>query len=118
MIRIDLFNELVDFLLVSLLQKRYQCNDLPTHIVLSINESIYLMFLRQIMSLLQWSFFLSHSEPATIGISMVWKINRKIDRKTSVKLYVSAMNYITSHKDMTFKEKRVMLQSMSKWNRI
>jgi len=101
--------------LVSLLQRCCQCDDLSTHIALSISESTYLMFLCQLVSLLQWSLFLSHSEPATIDISM---INRKIDRKTSIELYVSAMNYITSHRNMTFKEKRIMLRSMSKWNRV
>jgi len=60
---------------------------------------------------------LSHSEPATIGISMVWKVNRKVGRKASVELYVSAMNYTTSHRDMTFKEKGVMLRSVSALNR-
>jgi len=59
----------------------------------------------------------SHSESATIDISMIWKINRKIGRKTSVELYVSAMNYTTSHRNMTFKEKRVMLRSMSTLNK-
>ncbi len=118
MIRIDLFDELVDFLLVSLLQKRCQCDDLSTHIALSISESIYLVFLRQIVSLLQWLFFSSHSESATIDISMIWKINRKIGRKTSVELYVSAMNYITSHRNMTFKEKKVMLRSVLTLNRV
>jgi len=157
---------------VSLLQRRCQCNDLSTHIALSISESTYLMFLCQLVSLLQWhdqnqslwwaswfsssepatktlsmrwSIYLhrsiyqwidlprvsvstsepasmialsSHSEPATIGISMVWKINRKVGRKTSVELYVSAINYTTSHRNMTFKEKRVMLQSMSTLNRV
>jgi len=106
------------FLLVSLLQRRCQCDDLSTHIALSISESIYLVFLRQIVSLLQWLFFFSHSESATINISMIWKINKKIDRKTSIKLYVSAMNYITSHRDMTFKEKRVMLRSVSTLNKV
>ena len=101
--------------LVSLLQRCCQCNDLSTHIALSISESIYLMFLCQLVSLLQWSLFLSHSEFATIDISM---INRKIDRKMSIELYVSAMNYITSHRDMTFKEKKVMLWSVSRWNRV
>ncbi len=104
--------------LVSLLQRRCQCNDLPTHIASSISESIYLMFLRQIVSLLQWLLFFSHSESATIDISMIWKINRKINRKTSIELYVSTMNYITSHRDMTFKEKKVMLQSVSTLNRV
>ncbi len=157
---------------MSLLQRRCQCNDLFTHIALSISESIYFMFLCQLVSLLQWhdqnqslqwaSWFsssesatktlsmqwfiyshrfiyqwinlscvstsnsesatmivlFSHSESATIDISMIWKINRKIDRKTSVKLYVSAMNYTTSHRDMTFKEKRVMLQSVLTLNRV
>ncbi len=157
---------------MSLLQRRCQCDDLSTHIALSISESTYLVFLCQLVSLLQWhdqnrplwwaswfpssepatktlsmrwSIYLhrstyqwidlprvsvstsepasmialsSHSEPATIGISMVWKINRKVGRKTSVELYVSAMNYITSHRNMTFKEKRVMLQSMSTLNRV
>jgi len=101
--------------LVSLLQRCCQCNDLSTHIALSISESIYLMFLCQLVSLLQWSLFLSHSEFATIDISM---INRKIDRKMSIELYVSAMNYITSHRNMTFKKKKVMLRSMSRWNRV
>jgi len=157
---------------VSLLQRRCQCDDLSTHIALSISESTYLVFLCQLVSLLQWhdqnqsfwwasrfsssesatkmlsmrwSIYLhrsiyqwidlprvsvstsesasmialfSHSEPATIDISMIWKINRKIDRKTSVKLFLSAMNYITSHRDMTFKEKKVMLQSVSTLNRV
>jgi len=157
---------------VSLLQKRCQCNDLFTHIALSISESIYLMFLCQLVSLLQWHdqnqslqwasqfsssesatktlsmqwsiyshcsiyqwidlsrvsvstsesasmiALFSHNESATIDISMIWKINRKIDRKTSVKLYVSAMNYTTSHRDMTFKKKKVMLQSMLTLNRV
>ncbi len=48
---------------------------------------------------------------------MVWKVNRKVDRKASVELYVSAMDYTTSHRDMTFKEKGVMLRSVSGWNR-
>jgi len=156
---------------VSLLQRRCQCNDLSTHIALSISESAYLVFLCQLVSLLQWHdqnqplrwasrfsssesvtktlsmrwsiyshrstyqwidlprvpvstsepasmiVLSSHSEPATIDISMVWKINRKVDRKASVELYVSAMNYTTSHRDMTFKEKRVMLRSVSTLNR-
>ncbi len=50
----------------------------------------------------------------TIGISMV---NRKVGRKASIELYVSAMNYTTSHRDMTFKEKGIMLRSVSGWNR-
>ena len=145
--------------LVSLLQRRCQCDDLPIHITLSISESIYLVFLCQLVSLLQWhdqnrslqwasrfsssesatktlsmrwSIYshrstyqwidlprvsVSTSESATIDISMVWKINRKIGRKTSVELYVSAMNYITSHRNMTFKEKKVMLRSVSTLNR-
>jgi len=81
----------------------------------------------QLVSLLQWhnqnqslrwaSWFL-HSESTTIDISMIWKINRKIDRKMSIKLYVSAMNYITSHRDMTFKEKKIMLWSMLTLNKV
>jgi len=146
--------------LVSLLQRCCQCNDLSTHIALSISESIYLVFLCQLVSLLQWhdqnqplwwasrfsssesatktlsmqwsiyshrSIYqwidlprvsTSNSESATIDISMIWKINRKIDRRTSVKLYVSAMNYITSHRNMIFKEKKVMLRSVSTLNRV
>jgi len=156
---------------VSLLQRRCQCDDLSTHIALSISESAYLVFLCQLVSLLQWHdqnrplrwasrfpssepatkalsmrwstyshrstyqwtglprvpvstsepasmiALPSHSEPATIGISMVWKVNRKVGRKASVELYVSAMNYTTSHRDMTFKEKKVMLRSVSTLNR-
>ncbi len=100
--------------LVSLLQRRCQCDDLSTHIALSISESAYLMFLCQLVSLLQWPSFPSHSESATIGISV---INRKVGRKASIELYVSAMNYTTSHRNMTFKEKKVMLRSVSGWNR-
>ncbi len=157
---------------MSLLQRRCQCDDLSTHIALFISESIYLVFLCQLVSLLQWHdqnqslqwasrfsssesatkmlsmrwsiyshrsiyqwtdlprvsvstsesasmiALLSHSESATIDISMVWKINRKIGRKTSVKLYVSAMNYITSHRNMTFKKKKVMLRSVSTLNKV
>ena len=157
---------------MSLLQRRCQCNNLSTHIALFISESTYLVFLCQLVSLLQWHdqnrsfwwasrFFssesatktlsmqwsiyshrfiyqwidlprvftsnsesatmialFSHSESATIDISMIWKINRKISRKTSVELYVSAMNYTTSHRNMTFKEKKVMLRSVSTLNRV
>ncbi len=157
---------------MSLLQRCCQCDDLSTHIALSISESIYLVFLCQLVSLLQWHnqnwslrwasrfsssesatktlsmrwsiyshrstyqwidlprvsvstsesasmiVLSSHSESATIDISMVWKINRKVGRKTSVKLYVSAMNYTTSHRDMTFKEKKVMLRSVLTLNRV
>ncbi len=121
MIRIDLFNELVDSLLVSLLQRRCQCNDLVTSFYL-ISESDLPHVHLQLVSLLQWhdqnqslqwASWSLHSELTTIDISMIWKINRKIDRKMSVKLYVSAMNYITSHRNMIFKEKRIMLQSVS-----
>ncbi len=69
--------------LVSLLQRRCQCNDLFTHITLSISESIYLMFLCQLVSLLQWhdqnwslqwvSRF-SSSESVTKTLSMQWFI--------------------------------------------
>ncbi len=157
---------------MSLLQRRCQCNDLFTHIALFISESIYLVFLCQLVSRLQWHdqnqslwwasrfsssesatktlsmqwfiysyrfiyqwidlsrvstsnnesatmiILFSHSKSATIDISMIWKINRKIDRKTSVELYVNAMNYITSHRNMTFKEKKVMLWSVSTLNRV
>jgi len=69
--------------LVSLLQRRCQCNDLPTHIALFISESIYLMFLCQLVSLLQWhdqnqslqwASRFSSSESATKTLSMQWFI--------------------------------------------
>ncbi len=40
--------------LVSLLQRHCQCDDLCTHIALSISELTYLVFLCQLVSLLQW----------------------------------------------------------------
>ncbi len=69
--------------LVSLLQRRCQCDDLPTHIALSISELIYLMFLCQLVSLpqwhdqnrhLQWASRFSSSESATKTLSMQWFI--------------------------------------------
>jgi len=105
--------------LVSLLQWHSSSMQWSTYSHRSIYQWIDLPRVHvQLVSLLQWSFFSSHSESATIDISMIWKINRKIGRKASVELYVSAMNYITSHRDMTFKEKRVMLRSVSTLNRV
>ncbi len=68
---------------MSLLQRRCQCNDLSTHIALFISESIYLMFLCQLVSLLQWhnqnqslwwASWFSSSESATKTLSMRWSI--------------------------------------------
>ena len=51
----------------------------------------------------------SHSEPAIININILFKlIKRLIKRLTSRPL--AAMNYATSHKNMTFKEKKIMLR--------
>ena len=69
--------------LVSLLQRCCQCNDLPTHIALPISESTYLVFLCQLVSLLQWhdqnqslrwASRFSSSESATKTLSMRWSI--------------------------------------------
>ena len=124
--------------LVSLLQRRRQCNDLVTSLYLSVNrftscfcvnlvsllqrqvnENWSLQWASRLVSLLQWhsssmqwlthshhsislvsllqwhdqnqslwwaSQFL-HSESTTINISMIWKINRKIDRKTDIRAF-------------------------------
>ncbi len=67
--------------LVSLLQRRCQCDDLSTHIALPISEPAYLVFLCQLVSLLQWhdqnrplrwASRSSSSEPATKALSMRW----------------------------------------------
>ena len=69
--------------LVSLLQRCCQCDDLSTHIALSISELTYLMFLCQLVSLLQWhdqnqslqwASWFSSSESATKMLSMWWSI--------------------------------------------
>ncbi len=36
---------------------------------------------------LQWASQSLHSESTTINISMIWKINRKIDRKTDIRAF-------------------------------
>ena len=59
--------------IVSLLQRHRQCDDLPTLIVLPTSEPVLLPVHVQLVSLLQWHHSTSHSEPATIGISILHK---------------------------------------------
>ncbi len=49
------------------------------------------------------SLSLSHSEPATIGINILFGLIKRLLKRLTLRLYVSAMNYTTSHKNMTFK---------------
>ncbi len=81
--------------LASLLQRRYQCNDLSTHIALFISELIYLMFLCQLVSLLQEQItidlvdWVSHSK-------WVCYNDNSLDLATNHLLFISSTTYLYS----------------------
>ena len=73
--------------------------------------ALMILFVNAIIDLTSLS--LSHSKPATININILFKlIKRLLERLTSKPLIAAVMNYATSHKNMTFKEKKIMLRSV------
>ncbi len=70
--------------LVSLLQRHFQCDDLSTHIALSISESTYLVFLCQLVSLLQW-----HNQNWSLLVSLLQRRCQCDDLFTHIVLSLS-----------------------------
>jgi len=90
--------------LVSLLQRRCQCNDLSTHIALSISELIYLVFLCQLVSLLQrrdsnqslqWVSWFSSSESALMTRLIVSLLQRYL---SSMQWFISTSLYQSANR--------------------
>jgi len=81
--------------LVSLLQKHCQCDDLSTHIALSISESIYLVFLCQLVSLLQEQIMIDLVDWASHSKWVCYNDN-SLDSTTNHLLFVSSTTYLYS----------------------
>ena len=81
--------------LVSLLQRHCQCDDLFTHIALSISESIYLVFLCQLVSLLQEQIMIDLVDWVSHSKWVCYNDN-SLDSATNRLLFVSSTTYLYS----------------------
>jgi len=80
---------------VSLLQRRCQCDDLPTHIALPISEPAYLVFLCQLVSLLQGQITIDLVDWASHSKWVCYNGN-SLDSATNRLLFVSSTTYLYS----------------------
>ncbi len=80
---------------MSLLQRRCQCDDLPTHIALPISEPAYLVFLCQLVSLLQGQITIDLVDWASHSKWVCYNGN-SLDSATNRLLFVSSTTYLYS----------------------